>query len=83
MSEDRLQLWEAKGRAAFRTRPERPLGAALKDAGIDTRHPFYSAFLAGWEAELKAYEADLTPRGRTRFRQHQAEHRRKLRELVK
>lgn len=86
-SEAELQMWTAKGKAAFLADPEKPLGAVMAEAGINPRHPFYTAFLHGWEAELKAHQADLTPRGRTRFAQHRAKadsaYRRQLKELVK
>lgn len=66
------------------------LGRVLARAGVDTRNPFYSTFVRGWEAELKAYEADLTARGRSNFHYRRklrstdpAEQRRKLKEMVK
>ena len=85
-----VALWESKGRAAFRQDPEAPLGRALARAGISTAHPFYIAFQNGWQAEMDAYEATLSPRGRSNYHfrcklreNDPAEQRRKLKDMVK
>jgi hypothetical protein len=62
--EPQLELWRARGRAAFNEAPERPVAAAMKAHGVAVGHRFFSTFLHAWEDALREHERQLSSRGK-------------------